>query len=113
LPSLAAAALARLGALSDPTRRAIFGSLDGTPRAVGEIAIRFPISRPAVSQHLRALREAGLVIETRAGTRHLFAVDAGAALELRDYFQAVWEMALAAYARHVTEEERKHGRSRR
>jgi DNA-binding transcriptional ArsR family regulator len=101
---------AALAALADPTRRTIFESLGATPRAVGDIARDVPVSRPAVSQHLRVLRDAGLVIETRAGTRHLFAPDPAAALELRDYFHAMWQRALASYARHVTHEEQRHAR---
>jgi DNA-binding transcriptional ArsR family regulator len=99
-----------LAALADPTRRAIYESLRATPRAVGEIAKGVPVSRPAVSQHLRVLRDAGLVTETRAGTRHLFAANPAAALELRDYFQSMWQCALQAYARHVTHEEQRHAR---
>lgn len=100
-------------ALADPTRRAIYESLRATPRAVGEIARGFPVSRPAVSQHLRVLREAGLVNESRQGTRHLFAVRAAAAAELRDYFQSMWECAMQSYARHVAAEEQRHARKPR
>ena len=96
-----------LSALADPTRRAIYESLRGTPRAVG-----FPVSRPAVSQHLKTLRECGLAVETRAGSRHLYAIDAATALRLRNYFQAMWETAMRAYAEHVAAEEKRHGRSR-
>lgn len=102
-----------LAALADPTRRSIYEALDGAPRSVGDIARDMPVSRPAVSQHLRVLREAGLVVETRAGTRHLFAANAAAALELRNYFQGVWERTLAAYAEHVDREERRHARKPR
>ncbi len=104
---------AALAALADPTRRAIYESLDATARSVGEIARGMPVSRPAVSQHLRVLREAGLVVEARAGTRHLFTADAAAARELRDYFHATWERALASYARHVHEEEQRRERQPR
>ena len=97
-------------ALADPTRRAIYESLRGAARAVGQIASGFPISRPAVSQHLRVLREAGLVTESRAGTRRLYAANAATALELRDYFQSMWECAMQSYARHVTSEEKRHAR---
>ncbi|HEX4884678.1 MAG TPA: metalloregulator ArsR/SmtB family transcription factor [Casimicrobiaceae bacterium] len=105
---------AAFAALADPTRRAIYEALGVTPRTVGDIARGMPVSRPAVSQHLRVLREAGLVVETRAGTRHLFATNASTALELRNYFQSMWERALASYARHVEEEEhRREDRHRR
>ena len=101
---------AALAALADPTRRSIYESLGATPRAVGAIAQGFAVSRPAVSQHLKTLREAGLAIETRAGTRHLYAVNPATALELRNYFQAMWECAMQAYAEHVAAEEKRHGR---
>jgi DNA-binding transcriptional ArsR family regulator len=96
-----------LTALADPTRRAIYESLGSGGRAVGEIAHGLPVTRPAVSQHLRVLREAGLVTETRAGRRHLFAVNAAAAHELRDYFQRMWECAMQSYAAHVATEEQR------
>jgi len=102
-----------LAALADPTRRAIYESLRGSARAVGQIASGFPVSRPAVSQHLRVLREAGLVVESRQGTRRLYAVNAAAALELRDYFQSMWECAMKAYARHVTTQEKRHAKRHR
>jgi DNA-binding transcriptional ArsR family regulator len=102
-----------LSALSDPTRRAIYESLRGGARSVGDIASGFPVSRPAVSQHLRALREAGLVREARDGTRRLYAPNPAAALELRDYFQSMWECAMQRYARHVAVEEKRHARKPR
>ena len=101
---------ASLAALADPTRRAIYESLGGAPRAVGAIAQGFRVTRPAVSQHLKVLREAGLAVETREGTRHLYAVDPATALALRNYFQAMWECAMRAYAEHVAAEEQRHGR---
>jgi DNA-binding transcriptional ArsR family regulator len=104
---------AALAALADPIRRSIYESLGAMPQSVGEIARHMPVCRPAVSQHLRVLREAGLVVETRAGTRHLFTANATAALELRDYIQAMWERALASCARHVHEEEQRHERKSR
>ncbi|MBN8477636.1 MAG: winged helix-turn-helix transcriptional regulator [Burkholderiales bacterium] len=105
--------LLAIGALADPTRRAIYESIGAKPNAVGEIAARFPVTRPAVSQHLKVLREAGLVVETRAGTRRLYTANPATALELRDYFQGVWERALRAYAEHVATEESRHGRNDR
>ena len=102
-----------LSALADPTRRAIYESLRRGPRSVGEIASGFPVSRPAVSQHLRALREAGLVGESREGTRRLYAPEPAAALELRDYFQSMWECAMQRFAQHVTAEEKRRARKRR
>jgi DNA-binding transcriptional ArsR family regulator len=86
-----------LQALSDPTRRSIFEQLRGGPRAVGEIAVRLPVSRPAVSQHLRVLKQAGLVTERRNGTRRLYRVDPDGLAGLRDYLEGFWEDALASF----------------
>ena len=104
------AAATAIAALADPTRRAIYESLGASPRAVGAIAQAFTVTRPAVSQHLKVLREAGLAIESRAGTRHLYAANPATALALRDYFQAMWECAMRAYAGHVAAEEQRHAR---
>jgi DNA-binding transcriptional ArsR family regulator len=86
-----------IAALADPTRRAVFERLRGGPRPVGEIARGLPVSRPAVSQHLRVLKEAGLVRERREGTRNFYSVDGDGLVELRDYFEGFWEDALAAF----------------
>ena len=86
-----------IGALGDPTRRAIFEQLRGGPRAVGEIAARLPVSRPAVSQHLRVLKDAGLVSERREGTRRLYRLDPEGLAEIRDYFDRFWDAALADF----------------
>jgi DNA-binding transcriptional ArsR family regulator len=83
--------------LGDPTRRAIFECLRGGPRSVGEIANGLPVSRPAVSQHLRVLREAGLVSERREGTRRLYRVDPEGLRELRAYLESFWDEALAGF----------------
>jgi DNA-binding transcriptional ArsR family regulator len=104
---------AAIAALADPTRRAIYEGLRGAPRAVGDLARDVPVSRPAVSQHLRVLRDADLVTETRVGTRHVFAANPAAALELRDYFHSMWQCALQSYARHVEREEQRHARRTR
>src|SRR5512134_3558838 len=90
-----------LAALSDPTRREILERLRSGPRAVGEIAAGMTISRPAVSQHLKVLKESGLVAETRQGTRHYFAIAPDGLGELRAYLDGLWSDALAAFARHV------------
>jgi DNA-binding transcriptional ArsR family regulator len=97
-----------MDALGDPTRRAIFERLRSGPRAVGEIADELPVSRPAVSQHLRVLKEAGLVTERRNGTRRLYRVDPDGLAELRDYFDAFWNEALSAF-KDAVEEERRNG----
>jgi DNA-binding transcriptional ArsR family regulator len=77
---------AGLAALADATRREIVECVAAAPHAVGELADRFPISRPAVSQHLRVLKEAGLVVDERAGRRRLYSLDPDAVVALRDYF---------------------------
>ena len=86
-----------MDALGDPTRRAIFEQLRRGPRAVGEIASELPVSRPAVSQHLRVLKDAGLVTERRDGTRRLYRLDPDGLGELRDYFDDFWTEALAGF----------------
>jgi DNA-binding transcriptional ArsR family regulator len=97
-----------MDALGDPTRRAIFERLRSGPRAVGELADELPVSRPAVSQHLRVLKEAGLVTERRNGTRRLYRVDPDGVGELRDYFDAFWNETLAAF-KAAAEDERRNG----
>jgi DNA-binding transcriptional ArsR family regulator len=94
-------------ALGDPTRRAIFERLADGPHAVGELAQDLPVSRPAVSQHLRVLKEAGLVRERRDGTRHIHEVDPDGVASLRAYFDRLWERTLDAYraAAEDTEEQ--------
>jgi DNA-binding transcriptional ArsR family regulator len=85
-----------LGALGDPTRRSIFERLARGPRSVGQLAAELPISRPAVSQHLRVLREAGLVLDRPAGTRRIYQIDPAGVAALRAYLDRVWGDALAA-----------------
>jgi DNA-binding transcriptional ArsR family regulator len=92
-------------ALGDPTRRSIFERLRHGPRAVGELARELPVSRPAVSQHLRVLKEAGLVTEQRNGTRRIYGVDAASVAELRDYFDGFWSDALESFKRAVEQEQ--------
>ena len=92
-------------ALGDPTRRSIFERLRTGPRAVGELARELPVSRPAVSQHLRVLKEAGLVTEQRNGTRRIYGVDAASVAELRDYFDGFWSDALESFKRAVEQDE--------
>jgi DNA-binding transcriptional ArsR family regulator len=96
-----------LQALGDPTRRAVLEQLREGPRAVGEIAARLPVSRPAVSQHLRVLKEAGLVTERQNGTRHLYRVDPDGLAALREYLEGFWEEALATFKDAAEEEERR------
>jgi len=84
-------------ALADPTRRSIFERLRRGPRAVGELAAGLPVSRPAVSQHLRVLKDAGLVSERRDGTRRLYRIEPEGLEELREYFERFWDEALEAF----------------
>jgi|SRR5581483_3786819 len=86
-----------MDALGDGTRREIMERLRRGPRPVGELAAELPISRPAVSQHLRVLKEAGLVTERRDGTRRIYGVEPKAIAELRAYFDSFWEQALAGF----------------
>jgi DNA-binding transcriptional ArsR family regulator len=86
-----------IAALADPTRRKVFERLRGGPRPVVEIARGLPVSRPAVSQHLRVLKEAGLVREHRQGTRNFYSVNGDGLVELREYFERYWDEALAAF----------------
>ena len=86
-----------MDALGDGTRRQILERLRRGPRAVGELAAELPVSRPAVSQHLRVLKEAGLVTERRNGTRRLYRVDEEGLAEVRDYFDSFWTDVLAAF----------------
>ena len=93
-----------LTALGDPTRRAIFEHLAERPRAVGELASELPVSRPAVSQHLRVLKEARLVVDERVGTRRVYHVDPEGLRLLRGYLDHFWDQALAAYKTAVERE---------
>lgn len=94
-----------ISALADPTRRAIFERLRGGPLAVGELARGLPVSRPAVSQHLKVLKEAGLVSERRNGTRRLYRIEPRGVYALRAYFDEFWSAALDAFKDAVEREE--------
>jgi DNA-binding transcriptional ArsR family regulator len=84
-------------ALGDPTRRAIFELVADDPMPVGAIAARLPVSRPAVSQHLKVLKEAGLVVDRPAGTRRYYEVDPAGVGALRSYFERFWNTALWSF----------------
>ena len=86
-----------MDALGDPTRRAIFERLGAGPRAVGELAEGLPVSRPAVSQHLKVLKDAGLVVDRAQGTRRLYQLDPKGIAALRAYFDEFWTQALTAF----------------
>jgi DNA-binding transcriptional ArsR family regulator len=86
-----------LTALGDPTRRAIFERLADRPWAVGELARELPVSRPAVSQHLKVLKDAGLVIDRSEGPRRIYRLDPDGVGELRGYLDQFWQRALLAF----------------
>ena len=93
-----------MDALGDPTRRAVLELLRRGPRAVGELAEHLPVSRPAVSQHLRVLKDAGLVHDRAEGSRRLYSMDPKGLDEARRYLERYWDAALQAFA-DATEEE--------
>lgn len=94
-----------IDALGDPTRRSVLELLRRGPASVGALADQLPVSRPAVSQHLRALRDAGLVTYRTEGTRHVYAVDRAGLAEMRTWLDTFWDDALVRYKR-ATELER-------
>src|SRR6478609_9013969 len=88
-------------ALTDPTRRAVFERLRHGPRPVGEIARGLPVTRPAVSQHLKVLKEAGLVDDRSEGTRRIYQIDPNGLGAMRAWLDQFWESALDAFATEV------------
>jgi DNA-binding transcriptional ArsR family regulator len=96
-------------ALGDPTRRSVFERLRGGARSVGELAEGMDVSRPAVSQHLKVLKEARLVVDRAEGTRRLYAVDTQGLEALRTWLEGLWDEALDAF-KEATERENKHKR---
>jgi DNA-binding transcriptional ArsR family regulator len=102
-----------LEALGDPTRRAIFERLVARPRSVRELADGLPVSRPAVSQHLKVLKQAGLVADRAEGTRRIYRVDPAGIVALRAYLDQMWDAALAAFAAAVEDQEAKQPKGRR
>ncbi len=90
-----------LTALADPTRRAVFERLRSAPASVGELAAGLPVSRPAVSQHLKALRLAGLVSDRSEGARRVYYIDPDGLGELRRWLDRFWDDALEAFKREV------------
>src|ERR1700688_423675 len=100
-----------LGALADPTRRHVMESLRAGPQAVGAIARGMPVSRPAVSQHLKVLKEAGLVTDRPDGTRRVYAIDPHGLGALRGWLDQFWDQALQAFQseiEHTAKQERDH-----
>jgi len=100
---------AGLEALGDATRMAIFQQLSSGPMAVGELAETLPVSRPAVSQHLKVLRQAGLVLDAKDGTRRLYRVDPEGVARLRAHFDAVWEKAMQGFQKAILTSEKERG----
>ena len=89
--------LDRIGVLGDPTRRSIFELVAERPRPVGELAAELPVSRPAVSQHLKVLKDAGLVADRAVGTRRIYHVDRAGLAEVRAWFDRFWTTALDSF----------------
>jgi DNA-binding transcriptional ArsR family regulator len=92
-------------ALGDPTRRAVFELLADGPRAVGEIALQLPVTRPAVSQHLKVLKEAGLVVDRPDGTKRLYQLNPEGIDTLRAYLDRFWSRALTSFKQRVEQQE--------
>jgi len=92
-------------ALADPTRRTIFELVVARPRAVGELAAQLPVTRPAVSQHLKLLKSAGLVSDRAEGTRRIYRVDRTGLIELRAQLDRFWNQALANFKEIVEQTE--------
>jgi DNA-binding transcriptional ArsR family regulator len=92
-------------ALGDPTRREIFERVGERPRAVGELAVGLPVSRPAVSQHLKVLKDAGLVIDRPVGARRIYRLDPEGVGALRAYLDQFWNRSLAAFKSAVEQQD--------
>jgi DNA-binding transcriptional ArsR family regulator len=99
-------ATAILSALGDPTRQAILDLLLEGPHPVGELAALLPVSRPAVSQHLKVLKDVGLVVDRQEGTRRVYRVDPAGLAPLRAYLERFWTRNLVAFADHAERAER-------
>ena len=95
----------RFAALADPTRREIFERLSKRPLAVGEIAEGMTVTRPAASQHLKVLKDAGLVLMRAEGTRNIYRVDPRGVAAMRDYLDRFWQRALASFKEEVEKKE--------
>ena len=102
-----------LTALADPTRRAVFERLRDSAASVGQIAKGLPVSRPAVSQHLKVLKLAGLINARTEGTRHVYYIDPHGLGELRRYLDQFWDAALDAFKAEVEMPAKKKGRKER
>lgn len=102
-----------LAALADPTRRQVFEQLRSGPKPVGRIAQGMPVSRPAVSQHLRVLKDAGLVREEQDGARHLYSIDPAGLGPLRRWLDQFWDQALDAFQAEINRGQPEPRRSKR
>jgi DNA-binding transcriptional ArsR family regulator len=100
-----------LAALGDPTRLAIFEMIGTSPHAVQELAAGLPVSRPAVSQHLRVLKQAGLVRDRRSGTRRIYELNPEGMALLRDHFAQLWDKALVAFQKAAEDDYNKEKRN--
>ena len=96
-----------LAVLADPTRRKVFERLRAGPRPVNVLAAGLPVSRPAVSQHLKVLKDAGLVVVRAEGTRNIYQVDPRGVAAMRDYLDRFWQRALASFKDEVEKKETK------
>jgi DNA-binding transcriptional ArsR family regulator len=94
-----------LEALADPTRRAVLEQLRGGARSVGEIAAQLPVSRPAVSQHLKVLKQAGLVLDQPRGAARIYRIHAEGLRELRDWLDGFWGEALDSFKDYAESED--------
>lgn len=101
----------KLNALGDPTRRAVLRLLRGGPKRVGEIASQMPVSRPAISQHLRVLKDAGLVSDVAVATRRLYALNPDGFVSLRAYFDDFWTVSLGEFKKRVESRRAKRRRT--
>src|SRR4051812_45830447 len=93
-----------LTALGEPTRQAILDLLLDGPQPVGELAAHLPVSRPAVSQHLKVLKEVGVVVDRREGTRRVYRVDPAGLAPLRSYLERFWQKNLIAFAQYAEDQ---------
>jgi len=101
-----------LQSISDPTRRSVLESLRAGPQAVGEIAKNLPVSRPAVSQHLKVLKDAGLVKDRAEGARRVYFIDPEGLGELRRWLDEFWDDALTSFAREMNAVKSRGGRKK-
>src|SRR5262245_36394862 len=99
-----------LAVLADPTRRQVFERLRGGPRPVNALAAGLPVSRPAVSQHLKALKDAGLVEERSEGVRHIYSLRREGLMELRQWLDSFWGDALEAFRMEAEKSHKARGR---